>query len=753
MLRSPFSTVIIASSLIFALLVPAAASAARPSADLRVTKTSKAPKQARQGARVKLGADTVRNVGNRRAAATSVRYYLTTNVARSLADRRSSRLQPAGSYFDVRLVGSRSVPTLAAGASNATPKGARKVTSVRIPADAAPGTYTLLVCADDRAVVVERSESNNCTAAKGKVRVVEVAQDLEVRALMDYDVDAKLSAEDILAALTQAQAYCLPAGQRPRSMAKLAAMKNIRRVIEQQIGKSKVRALTKQLGKRPADAQRRAVAAVSEGAPAAGLLAMLHAHELAPKEASHLVGAAGIATSLGFHQEALALLDAAEQLDDVTPSGFGISSDVAALHNRGAALLALRRYDDALQLFEAVLERQPLVTESAQGAVSAATCARKLPRAVMRFGKAKKRSTSTTPPGPMAQPVTGTPAALPTLVVPPGPSAAEQYKTLYQQLSADSHERFMVAQRRQTEIRALRRARADATLTTKFQDAVVRSAYDEILGAEMKPIRALAVNGIKEAHRFREIKWCVDMAEGATGCDGHQDVVRDYACGSAPAARWNAEHTALLEKSYQQKLDAYQREVAIAYGHAALVDDPLVRELIMLIPSPHLSMGGIWQAGEYWTSEMVKYSVSCPIPQEQIPYKYDPGSDEDPAGCDKAAQRLSFVLDVKVLAVKVNCAAVTVTADSSVAFLGMLGVFGEFSYNHGKGELTIVAGAKGGVTYKGNGADLKSGVYTTVTKDGISDVGMRVSPSYGVSTGMVEYSNPSDMDFTFLAKP
>ncbi|MEO6867040.1 MAG: CARDB domain-containing protein, partial [Gaiellales bacterium] len=271
MSRRPAVLVAILVPLSLTLLAPATATAARAQADLMVTKVSRTPAKARQGAVIKIASDTVRNVGTARAEASSVRYYLTRNVRRSQADRRTSRMRPRGSWLDVRLAGSRSVPALNAKASSSTRK--RAATKLRIPVDAAPGSYTLLACADDRDAVTERSETNNCTAAPGKIRIIEVAPDMEVRALLDYsNYNAELTDDSIQQVLLAMRPYC-KAGKLPRSMSQTAATASIRRQIQKQVGAAKMKQLdkqlTKQVGKKAAQqaaiAQRIAAAAATEG--------------------------------------------------------------------------------------------------------------------------------------------------------------------------------------------------------------------------------------------------------------------------------------------------------------------------------------------------------------------------------------------------------------------------------------------------------------------------------------------------------
>jgi hypothetical protein len=86
------------------------------------------------------------------AAASTMRYYLSTDRVRGGADRL--------------LAGTRPVPALGAGQSDTG------TASAIIPATTPLGTYYLLACADDLAPkMAEGNESNNCATSASTVRV------------------------------------------------------------------------------------------------------------------------------------------------------------------------------------------------------------------------------------------------------------------------------------------------------------------------------------------------------------------------------------------------------------------------------------------------------------------------------------------------------------------------------------------------------------------------------------------------------
>jgi subtilase family serine protease len=95
--------------------------------------------------------DTVQNVGGASAAASSTRYYFSTDA-----------IKGAG---DVLLTGTRSVPILAPSIEST---GNRALT---IPAATPLATYHVLACADDLKKVSEANEGNNCRASTSRVVV------------------------------------------------------------------------------------------------------------------------------------------------------------------------------------------------------------------------------------------------------------------------------------------------------------------------------------------------------------------------------------------------------------------------------------------------------------------------------------------------------------------------------------------------------------------------------------------------------
>ena len=237
--------------------------------------------------------------------------------------------------------GVRELAALAAQASNEAP------TLVTVPFGTQPGRYHLLACADDRAAVAEAAEGDNCRVATHPESGVEVPTPIQILAEGEYRVDAFSDIFD-----------------QPDEADDVADLRALRPDLLQQPGDGTVSTLPAALASVHAflaehapngqalfvgtaaynDAEPRAGGCGRGdrmGRPGAALAALVRAHELEPIQASHLVNAAAVASSVGLPSEALAMLDAAERLEDPDRPAMGIGRHAVALNNRGTALAML----------------------------------------------------------------------------------------------------------------------------------------------------------------------------------------------------------------------------------------------------------------------------------------------------------------------------------------------------------------------------------------------------------------------------
>ena len=118
--------------------------------DLVIENVSTPPLVVAPGGRFSVS-DTVRNVAPIAASSSMTSYYLGRG--------------PSWSSGDTLLGGTRKVSGLGAGSSST------ESINVSVPASIAVGEYYLIACADDRKVVSEASETNNCRASPQTLQV------------------------------------------------------------------------------------------------------------------------------------------------------------------------------------------------------------------------------------------------------------------------------------------------------------------------------------------------------------------------------------------------------------------------------------------------------------------------------------------------------------------------------------------------------------------------------------------------------
>ena len=131
--------------------------------DLLVTAVTNPPSLAAPGS-MYLITQSTKNQGAIAAGLSTIRFYLSLDAVLSAGDKL--------------LIGDRVVTALASGATDAN-----RHTNVQIPANTAIGTYFHLACADDKKVVPESNEGNNCLASVSTIQIAK--SDLLVTAVAD----------------------------------------------------------------------------------------------------------------------------------------------------------------------------------------------------------------------------------------------------------------------------------------------------------------------------------------------------------------------------------------------------------------------------------------------------------------------------------------------------------------------------------------------------------------------------------------
>lgn len=735
--------------------LPSTAAAARP--DLVTAAVGDPPRTVAAGAAFRV-TDTARNRGRGPAGASTTRFYLSPNAPRSLRERRASTTDPRTAATDVLLGGGRAVPALRAGGRSR----ARRATTLVVPGATRPGVYALLGCADDRGAVRESAEDRNCRVAKRRVTVTAPAPG-DVVAMSDAD---ELPDEaEARTALQLFSATRCAAGPALRSMTVPAAVRSLRGALTRTVGAAAMRAFVASPEYRDAGrAQRASLGALMVARPGAALVASLRAHELQPRRAAHLRNAATVAASMGYPSEALALLDGAARLDDAPRSGLGIAAKDAAQAIRGQALGMAGRWAQAAPRFEAALAAEPLLAEAAAGAAAAEACTRGPEAALQQARRSRARRT----PVPELDLSRGVAHPMRKLHLPFSPEQAAPARDVFRaEGDALVRELARLGARRTAHEEQLRAQEATTTPATRRRLASIlrrvervaqepdvvaaQQRVDDLLAAPDETTYAFWGNGDQE-HRYQEFQ---DAADATCQGDEHYSTcftakMREQCIPALRVQhqRW-ADQVFDLYRAAEARHALFSRRVsALGAQLAGPQATGLIRTIIEEDEVAQYTAARGSAVG--WTVPLKAaedYCVEQPLPEAPAPDAAGAASSEE---CSPLARTMSGTAKLDSFTLKVKCEGVELGGTLPVApwFAG----FATATYDVRTGRLTIFTGAQVKVdTLQVVKGSFKSGIYLTVDRDGIQDVGWRTGPSATGGAGPAEFSLFKDeIDMTFV---
>lgn len=736
-----------------ALGVATPAEAAKP--NLKATKVSAPPKTLAENSKFKVW-DTVVNAGRARAGASAVRYYLTTDAARSLRERKASRTNPRTAIADILLEGTRPVPALDRGERSSTKP--RKPLQVRVPLGTPAGEYTLLACADDHGEVTESKETDNCVAStKARVAALPVGP---ITTFKDWLVDKPDAEEAEDLAIFKGLA-CQPQ-QLGRPLGLNKALANIDAFLKSKAPQGLAQFKSAPEYKNANKAQAAAAQALLVESPGAALAAMIRAHRLEPKEASHLVNAAGVATSVGLPREALGLLDASLRLDDRTPSAWGFNRQALQLTNRAQALAALGQFGAAEQLTEAVEAIEPTLTEATQTGAVAAMCKNDMDKAVKKLKRSRRRGT----PSPWDE-NRGTEHPLRKVELPGFPTQAPRLHFFYKEEQAKGVAETSARVDRESEHEAALRAKGENPLTERQGSRIMSAFYASTdtpqlnalakeanrLGDEVQNYRlrffCRAADCEPENHYYNQF-----FEEAQQACEGSKEpdcFDREMNDRCRPALKSYHQGWVTRMEQFWAATNAYHRASTKRMSAVAEhIADPDRYAIAMLAiegwESAHYY--GVLQEAGFWAHDEWIRADHCIEPYQ------DPDASASPdaaaangTACPDTLKSSNALLDVGPLQLKFSCEQVQLAGNLGE---GWIRGFGEVTYDFKAGKISVFAGSQGEIGGGPFKADFKSGLYVTVNQQGFEDAGWRVGPSYTVGAGPAEF-NPSDMvDISFV---
>lgn len=780
-------TAAVCSAVAVATLAPQAATAAAQLPDLQV-KSAKVDKASiTEGDTLRIS-HVVQNQGKAPARSSVTRFYLTTDVRRSLAERRASRTAPRSALGDILLEGDVAAGTVRPGRT-VTPKPA----TVTVPVGTPPGSYRVLVCTEDRGAVRESDEADNCRAATTALKVKEAVgtDPLEVRTFSDtYPWPAN---EDLN--LSYIKAFCGSAYP-AKSYSLSSALVSVRARLEELAPGGLAQVRSSGLAADATQAQQLAAGALSAGSPGLAMAAMLEAHRLEPANGRHLVNAAALATSISLPNQAIAFLDAAVGRDFLRPAG-AVPHQASALAVRGHALLMLGKYDAAQPLFVRAKQMAPLMTEPDVGLATVAACRGDDAVAARHLRRSRAVSDEPVP----AVPPVGNPGnpgdpehpeierAEPALDLSHGvagdvrqlpiartPSDAVEMRDVYYGIKDDllaeagvsNTARAQATQR----LRAIDAERTYAEVTRR--GSILTLLYGVGARGEVAAAEDELSEAIDELNALDDEFWGEGTGENPGTYQVLADAARARCNGSQVPNCYKIEinktcRPALLEahESWRQLMVHAQNHAnshfalwskrMSAYAANLAEPDAHLLGLLQIDTAEQVDYGRLVQQAQIWTNHVRHYRDDCvaPVPPEVLnpPTDWEPAS---PGECPPALRGVNFRLKLGAVTAKVNCERVEVSVSQNVAPL--LAVFADVKWDSRSGNISVWSGLKLGATV-GNVVDvgLKSGVYMKIGPDGeFVDAGMRVGPSLslvGSISSFSAYKHEVDFSFTSSTTP
>ncbi len=249
-----------------------------------------------------------------------------------------------------------------------------------------------------------------------------------------------------------------------------------------------------------------------------------------------------------------------------------------------------------------------------------------------------------------------------------------------------------------------------------------------------------------------------DEAGAACAQQGSGCYKREMLARCEPAAKLVHQsvlaHVTAIDRE-QQALHAISSTMTSGYA-AHLFDDSAHRLVLLAIEEEESALHSeAAQAIQGWTGSLTargEYCVSQPVEPAQVGASTAAGAD-DAGKCPDWLKGVSISIDLGPAKAKVNCKEIKLGADLGK---GWITAFGEVAYDPRAGRLTVVGGSKASAKLEGVGkADFKSGLYLTVSSQGVEDAGWRVGPSVSATAGPLEvkaFGKDEDISFVPVVK-
>jgi tetratricopeptide (TPR) repeat protein len=507
------------------------------------------------------------------------------------------------------------------------------------------------------------------------------------------------------------------------------------------------------VGRSEASAIAAAAALVMDNHRAAALAALARAHTLKPGDPRPLVDAAPLLTDAGHAADALALLNRAAGMHADHAAPFGVDLKAAAQANKGYALLALGRAQQALAPLSSALSRAPLLREARVDLAAAETCTSNPSKAAVFLAAGGRRQafrgdlvggSSGTPSEPPVEDIfdlsKGQVLTLPAVAYPTSiGQAAAMRDTLNETTQQEQVQTGTALSNRASQLET----QLDGTYP-KMNRMTFRRTADIITAvhsATLDPRISAWTNQIA----------ALETDRSAAQQSGVDDV------GYPVCSQVNGAYARMYKDTLA--IDGLERQIAvleyrIRTGLAGNLANPLAHETALAIARSlaHGSLVFTLGSDQILTNAGFQFANACHT-TEVAPDPIEKGTTDTPSSspCPQGSGLNIKVFSAPLFGVSLNfdCESFGISADAGE---GWIKAFGSVKYNIAKGEMTVFAGPSATVPINHIGKlTVRDGLYLTVGSDGVRDAGARVESKATIGSGDVTLSQTaSKMDFTVV---
>jgi len=516
------------------------------------------------------------------------------------------------------------------------------------------------------------------------------------------------------------------------------------------------------VGKSAAQAETVAAAEIVTANPGGSLAALLIAHNDEPKEARHLENAAVVAISLGYPQEALALLTAAKGLSEGRSAEMGIDRAARMLNNQAYALIRLGRWSEAVPLLKSAIGREPLLNEAQRNLAVALTCLGNTQAAALAQ-RAGERRNHLKDIGDPAQAQRFDPAQvydlsqgqrvqLPQLTY---PTTLDQAAGAAPKFESDYNKRTSETAALSSQLPSLVWSSAGKSPLTTIRTLQIESLSANLQATpELMQLSASLKTNLQTLDDLTK-NWGTDSNNAIADCDNRfgnssagLDCYKKWCSGAQPVAHrgWLPAVKA-ADKALRAWSDAYSH---FASGLASNIKDPVAHQWMLVDEQYWLKLNYTLLLGsaKTWVTVMALGKGICFDQATDAPAETKDGTAASAHSCTNLIGGTSFAVNLEVVSVSVSCEEVGVEADAPLAEGGFAeaGLFASTSYKFKDGSTTLFAGTYAKTNEIGGlSAGAKAGLYMTVDQSGnMQDVGMRGEASIDQEhgPGSASFSGP-----------